>query len=99
LPRRRANAATGRQDRARCQPSVEVGHHLLLDGQVLDHGLDHEVAGLEAGVLERRLEQRHLAPQLGRLQPAAAELLAEQVAGVAQRGPQRLGAQVLDPHR
>ena len=61
---------------ARTAPSAHVlrrlGEDLLLDAQVLDDRLDHQVAPAEARVVEGRQEEAHLAPRLGSGRAAAA---------------------------
>ena len=95
----RQRGGVGSEDRRGSEAPVEVGEDLLLDRQVLDHGFDDEIAGRQPRVLERRLEQVHLALHRGGLEPAARDLFREQSGGMTQRRPERLRLDVLDPHR
>ncbi|MDT4848786.1 hypothetical protein FQZ97_828870 [compost metagenome] len=60
----------GRQDRARLAHLFQGAEHLLLDLQLLEDSLDHQVGLGQVGVVERAEDQVHARLHLLGLQPA-----------------------------
>ena len=81
------------------QQRLDLGQHLLLDGLVLDHGLDHEVDATEIAERERRRDPREdLRHPAGR-ELAALDLLLEQLRRLGDARLERLRCDVLHQHR
>ncbi|MNZ72476.1 hypothetical protein D3C78_908550 [compost metagenome] len=78
---------------------VEGAEHLLLDRQVLEHGLDHQVGVGQVGVVEGALQQFHALLQLrfGQLAALDADLVV--LADLRQAAIQRLGLLLQQLHR
>ena len=66
--RDRQRRGVGGEDRVLRHVAGQLGEDVLLDLELLDDRLDHQVDAAEAGVVESGLEEGHLAPRLGALQ-------------------------------
>src|SRR5919199_985562 len=83
------------EDRVRGAHGVEPRQELALDRQLLEHGLDHEIAGAERTEIGAALQPRQDAVARLRRQLAALDRLGEEGGDLRCGAVERLGAQVV----
>ena len=77
--RHRERGRVGREDALGGHDALELGEDLLLDGHLLEHRLEHEVAAREHVPARASGDERAEEPRLALAQPAAADELGELV--------------------
>ena len=81
----------GGEDRVGAAGAAEGVEDGALDGELLEHGLDHEIGVGEGGVVGRAGHAGHAVGGLGLGQPAALHGAVEDAAEVGEAARQRLG--------
>ncbi|MNE29581.1 hypothetical protein D3C80_1230710 [compost metagenome] len=87
------------QDRAGLAHPVEGAKHRLLDRQVLEYCLDHQVSVSQVGIVEGALQQAHALFELRGGQLAAGDAAFVVFADLRQATVQRLGLELQQAHR
>ncbi|MNE14645.1 hypothetical protein D3C80_1075330 [compost metagenome] len=75
----RQRRGIGGENGMRCGVLFNLGHHFLLQGQILKHRLHHDIHALKAGVIGRTGDQHHLFLPFRRAHAFTAYPLAEHV--------------------
>ncbi len=88
-----------REDRRFGNEALPLLQDGLLDRHLLEDGLDRDVAPVEAGVVERAGEKRHLPGELGAGHPPLLQLLLPDLRGRRVASGEGLGTDVLHPRR